>query len=61
VLLGFFKIFQQKQTTKKLHEKVCTTWVTQNAMLFIQEGQLPLVGPSSIEKWVIVSCGHAQS
>jgi len=33
---------------------------------FIQEGQvrsgqLPLVGPSSIEKWVFVTFGHAQS
>jgi len=34
MLLGFFKIFQQKnKQQKKLHEKVCTTWVTQNAML----------------------------
>jgi hypothetical protein len=42
VLLGFFKIFQQKTNNKKLHEKVCTTWVYTKCYAFIQEGQLAL-------------------
>jgi hypothetical protein len=60
--LGILQDLPAKTNNKKLHEKeVCTTWVYTKCYAFIQEGQLPLVGPSSIERWVFVTYGHAQS